>query len=314
MSRWNSIGPSVVKKGQGGTKPDTSGRTTGIAVAPGGNPIYVATANGGVWRSDNTGQSWHSLMDAFDLNPLHAASDSLACGAITIDLNNPDLIYVGTGDGPGSGNGTGYTGVGPIYSPDGGQNWITEPTNPTSPQLSGSVFYALAIDPMDSNRVVAGTKKGVYRREPDGSGSFHWTRKNLANGRASTSIVTANKNSVTTFFAAHLGSKVFSSNNGDTWSVLGTDFPTSSVGQVRLAVQPDNPDMLYALISRQSGSLRGVWRWNRSDNVWRQIGGAPSDLFGPGTSGQGWYDIAIAVDPNDDGLIYLGGSTKSSNR
>ena len=107
MSRWNSVGPSVVKQGQGGVKPDTSGRTTGIAVTRGGSTIYVATANGGVWRSDNTGQSWHSLMDAFDLNPQHVASDSLACGAIAIDLDNPDLVYVGTGDGPGSGNGSG---------------------------------------------------------------------------------------------------------------------------------------------------------------------------------------------------------------
>jgi len=309
MSRWNSLGPSIVKKGQGGTQPDTSGRTTGIAVAQGGNLLYLATANGGVWRSDDAGQNWRSLMDAFDLNPEHRASDSLACGAIAIDLNNPDLVYVGTGDGPGSA----YFGVGPIVSVDGGDNWNTEPVAPGSSQLAGSAFYALAIDPMDPNRVVAGTKLGVYRREPDGSGNFHWARKNLASGRASTSVVFANKNGVTTFFAAHLGSKVFSSTDGDSWSELGTGFPTTSIGQVRIAGQKDNPDMLYALIARPSGSFRGVWRWDRSDNVWRQIGGVPSDLFGPGPSYQGWYDLAITVDPNDDRLIYLGGSIKYSN-
>jgi hypothetical protein len=305
MSRWNSIGPSVVKKAQGGTQPDTSGRTTGIAVAKGGNLIYLATANGGVWRSDDTGKNWRSLMDAFDLNPQHRASDSLACGAIAIDLDNPDLVYVGTGDGPGSA----YFGVGPIVSDDGGDNWTTESVASGSPQLAGSAFYALAIDPMNSNRVVAGTKLGVYRREPNGS-SFHWARKNLANGKPSTSVVYANKNGVTTFFAAHYNSKVFSSTDGDSWSELGTGFPTGSVSQVRLAVQQDNPDILYALVARTGGSFRGVWRWNRNDNVWRQISGGPSDLFGP--SNQGGYDIAISVDPNDDGLIYLGGATKVS--
>lgn len=309
MSRWNSIGPSVVKQGQGGTKPDVSGRTTGIAVARGGNLIYVATANGGVWRSNDAGNSWHSLMEAFDLDPRHPSSDSLACGAIAIDLDNTDRIYVGTGDGPGAA----YFGVGPIVSIDGGVSWNTEPVSPGSPQLAGSAFYALAIDPMDPQRVVAGTRKGVYRREPDGSGGYHWASKNLAVGRASTSVVVANKNNITTFFAAHLGANIYSSTDGHTWNPLGTGFPSANAGQVRLAVQPDNPDMVYALAARPGGSFLGVFRWDRSDGVWKQINNGPSDLFGSSGHYQGWYDIAIAVDPNDDRTIYLGGSTKLSN-
>ena len=276
MSRWNSIGPLVVREGQGGVKPDTSGRISGIAAARDGNLIYVATANGGVWRSDDAGLNWRSLMDAFDLNPQHRASDSLACGAIAIDLDNPDKIYVGTGDGPGAA----YFGVGPIISVDGGNNWDTEPIAPGSPPLACSAFYALAIDPTDPNNVVAGTRKGVYHRESNGSGGFHWVSKNLGSGRASTSVVVTHKNNIITFFAAHLGAQVFSSTDGHTWSVLGTGFPSFNVGQVRLAIQPDNLDMVYALVSHSNGSLLGVWRWNHSDNIWRQINGAPPNLFG----------------------------------
>ncbi|MBN1259752.1 MAG: hypothetical protein JXB35_03640, partial [Anaerolineae bacterium] len=111
-NNWAPIGPSVLRQGQGGVKPATSGRTTGIAVAPGGDRVYIAAANGGVWRSLDAGRTWTSLMDAFDLNPTHAASDSLACGAIALAPGatpETDRLYVGSGEG----SGAAYFGVGP---------------------------------------------------------------------------------------------------------------------------------------------------------------------------------------------------------
>jgi len=110
-NNWIPIGPSVLRQGQGGVKPATSGRTVGIAVAPGGARLYIGAANGGVWRSEDTGLTWYSLMEAFDLNPTNLASDSLACGAIALVPGmsvNQDRIYVGTGEGQGGA----YFGVG----------------------------------------------------------------------------------------------------------------------------------------------------------------------------------------------------------
>src|SRR6266545_6998886 len=115
-------------------------------------------------------------MDAFDLNPTQSAADSLAVGAVAVvpgATANLDRLYVGSGEGDG---GT-YFGVGPIISTDGGQNWATEPVSPGSPALAGSAFYALAVDPADSNRVVAATRQGIFRREPAGGGGFHWDQK-----------------------------------------------------------------------------------------------------------------------------------------
>jgi hypothetical protein len=175
-TRWIPIGPSVLCKGQAATQPPTSGRTVGISVAPGGERVYIATANGGVWYSEDTGQSWRSLMEAFDLNPLQDGSDSLACGAIALvpgETASQDRIYVGTGEGAGAD----YFGVGPIVSKNGGSSWIPEIS---IPDLAGSAFYALAIDPADADRVVGATRGNrLYRRETDGSGGFHWIQKNL---------------------------------------------------------------------------------------------------------------------------------------
>jgi hypothetical protein len=85
-------------------------------------------------------------MDAFDLNPTTAASDSLSIGALAVDPANPDRLYVGSGEG----DGAAYFGVGPIVTANGGANaptWTTESTAPGSPSLAGSAFYALAVDP-----------------------------------------------------------------------------------------------------------------------------------------------------------------------
>src|SRR5438034_10678784 len=307
-NNWVPIGPSVMRRGQGGTLPSTSGRAIGIAVASGGDRVYAAAANGGVWRSDDAGDTWRSLMDAWDINPSTLSSDSLACGSIAIDPTNPDRVCVGTGDG----DEALFFGVGPVFSPDGGANWMTEPVASGSPSLDGSAMNALAVDPANPDRVVAGSLLGLYRREPNPSGGFHWARKTGPSGWI-TSVVVARTGGTTTFYAAPSSGPVYSSTDGHTWAPVGTGFPSTNVARVGLGVRANDPSVIYALIAATDNSLRGVWRLDTSSGQWRQVSGAPTDLFGTAAIGfQGTYDLAIAVDPNNANLIYLGGSTKAS--
>ena len=307
-NNWIPIGPSVLRKGQGGTLPSTSGRCNGIAVASGGTRVYVAAANGGVWRSDDEGTTWRSLMDAWDLNPTIASSDSLACGSIAIDPSDPDRIFVGTGDG----NEAIFFGVGPVVSTDGGTNWATEPVASGSPTLGGQSMNAVAVDPNNTNRVIAGTFLGVYRREPNPMGGFHWARKTGPTGAIS-SVVVAQTGGVTTFFAAPFNGPVFSSADGDTWNILGAGFPAADVGRIGLAVRASDPSIVYALVAKASDNLiLGVYRLHGT--TWKQVTGAPADLFGTAAiGGQGTYDLAIAVDPNNVNRLFLGGSTIASS-
>ncbi len=308
QNNWIPIGPSVVLQGQVSNRANVSGRVAGVAVAAGGLRIYVAAANGGVWRSDDGGSTWSDTMPSWDLNPLTLSSDSLACGAIAIDPGDPDRVYVGSGEGDSdwSGGGT-ITGVGPVVSDDGGVNWATEAA---SPSLAGSSFYMLAVDPDDPDVVVAATALGIYRREP-AAGGFQWNRK--MTGRTF-SVVVAKSATAKRFYACG-GSAVFSSPDGVTWTALSTGFPATNVGRVALAVQPTNPDNVYALAAASADwTVRGVWRLDNATGAapaWREVTGAPGDLFGTGT-GQGWWDIATAVDPTDLNRLYLGGSTRSS--
>lgn len=324
---WMPIGPAGVERGQAAGGPVVSGRAKAIAVAPGGRRVYVATANGGVWYSGNTGKSWTPLMNGLDYfpDPLTAGHNegigSLACGAIALVPGSghaDDKVFVGTGEGDGLGDA--YFGIGPLVSDNGGIIWRRENAFPS---LVGKGFYAMAVDPDDPERIVAGTSNGVYVREPDGAGGFRWNRKALAGNRVS-GLVVAKGRAGKRFFAAVWGDKVYASGNGIDWSPLETDFPVDRVGRIAIAAHPHNPDIVYAQVAfgnwitdpdnnnPQMGHLLGIYRLDHSkDGKWRKITGAPGNLFGYNFSkyGQGLYDNTIIVAPDNENRIYVGGST-----
>jgi hypothetical protein len=306
---WAPLGPSVVLDGQAVGLPPVGGRVAGLAVAPGGLRVYAATANGGVFRSDDAGMSWRSLMDAFDVDPVDFASTSLACGAIAIDPADPDRVYVGTGEGDTwaifaqrvTNALPAYRGIGPIRSDDGGATWASERTAAGSPPLAGKAFFALAVDPRDREHVVGATTEGLYQRGAAGE----WSRRRPG---VHSSVVAAASVGGARFFAAEWGRGVFESADGSQWSPLGSGFPAGDVGRIALAVQPGDPDLVYALVATDRGAVHGVYRFERANGSWRRVAGVPDVVPSTDGRGQGDYDLAIAVDPVDGQTVYLGGS------
>src|SRR2546427_83696 len=60
---WTPIGPAPINDPSGANEP-ASGRITAIAADPGNaNIIYVGAAGGGVWKTQNDGQTWDALTD-----------------------------------------------------------------------------------------------------------------------------------------------------------------------------------------------------------------------------------------------------------
>lgn len=305
QNNWTPLGPSIVARGQTTNRAAVSGRVSGIAIAPGGLRMYVATANGGVWRSDDGGATWRSTMDGFDLDPTNFASTSLACGAIAIDPAAPDRVYVGTGEGDTDGlfnvrlvNALpAYRGIGPIRSDDGGTTWVNETS---APSLAGFAFFQIAVDPGNRDHAVAATTNGLYERVPAGGGGFTWQRRRTG---IHTSVAVARAAGVTTWFAAAKADRVFSSPDGQTWTAVGTGFATANVGRIALGVQLDNPNVLYAVVAAANGSLDSIRRLSGVAGAWRTIANPPAFL--PGS--QGDYDLCISVDPNNANRIYVGG-------
>ncbi len=300
QNNWTALGPAVLAKGPAGGRPPVSGRASRLAVAPGGLRVYVASADGGVWRSDDGGDSWWSTMDSFDLDPQTFGSTSLCCGAIAIDLNDPDRIYVGTGEGDVYMYAQGsqlsslpaYRGIGPLRSDDGGLSWATEAVSPSS--LAGKWFFALAVDPADRENVVAATTEGLYQRTPVGGGSYQWIRRVTG---FFTSVIVTRSGGTTRFFAHQLFANVSTSTNGTTWAPVGTGLPT--IQFATLAAQRNNANVVYLLTE-----LFAVWRLDGL-GTWSQVTGVPA-------SGQGQYNRAIAVDALNVNTIYTGGQATSS--
>lgn len=312
QSNWVPIGPSVVRKGQAGGKPGVSGRIARIAIAPGGNRVYLATALGGVWRSDDGGHTWNINEDSFDIDPTAFGATSLCCGAIAIDPAMPDRVYVGTGEGDVSDIFSqrflsflpSYRGVGPVRSDDGGVSWNVEPIAAGSPTLAGQSFYQLAVDPGDRENVVGATTNGLYRRDPDGAGGYQWVQKRTG---VHSDVVVASTGGVTTFIAAAWGDKIYSSPDGSTWTALGTGFPAGAT-RISLATRYTDPSVVYAVVANASFDLLGIFRLDGLTGAWKAVGGAPASGLGGASylDGQADYTCAIAVDPNDPNTIYLG--------
>ncbi len=157
----------------------TEGRVNTIAVDPtttmdGSIVAYIGTDGGGVWKTTNCCNSttnWTVLTD-------DAAISTTAIDTITIDPNDHNTIYAGTGDLNYGSYSQGSQGI--LKSTDGGATWAV---------LGADVFGAsfplpagtfpqyqsvgkVRVDPNNSNRVVAGTKTGLYFSYDGGS---NWT-------------------------------------------------------------------------------------------------------------------------------------------
>lgn len=310
---WTPLGPFAVLRGQAASLPVVSGRVRGIAVSVDGQRVYIGTANGGVWRSLDSGRNWDPMSDELELNPSQRQVDSLACGAIALVDGGGvghDRVYVGTGEGT-AGFGSpeaGFFGAGMLRSDDGCRTWNRETSNP---DLAGAGVYALAVDPTNGALAIAATTQGVYRRT---TGPVRWQEEVLpggASGDRYTGATVGTIGGVTRFFVTTAAGRVFSSPGNGTWTSLGT-LPGVTPGRVTLASSAGDPCIVYALACRPNGGLQGLHRISPSaaPAVWRTVANVPPNLFGPDAQHlQGMYDQALTVDPNADAVVYVGGST-----
>ncbi|NRA66200.1 MAG: hypothetical protein HRU19_17060 [Pseudobacteriovorax sp.] len=92
-----------------------NGRVTAIAADPQNpNVAYVGGAIGGVWKTTDGGETFSQIFDN---------AGSLSIGSITIDPNNSNRIYVGTGESNPGGGTVVNLGNGVWRSQDGGKTW-----------------------------------------------------------------------------------------------------------------------------------------------------------------------------------------------
>ena len=140
------------------------GRIADIAVHPTKRSTwYVAVGSGGLWKTVNAGITWTPIFD--DL-------PSYSIGDVAIDPNNPDVVWVGTGENV-SGRHVAW-GDGVYRSRDGGRSW--EQMGLERSEHIGKIL----IDPRNSDVVfvaaegplwASGGDRGLYKTT-DGGGSW----------------------------------------------------------------------------------------------------------------------------------------------
>ena len=134
LPTWVELGPRPLPNGdtqQPGVKTAVSGRATAVVVDPSNaNNVYLGTAQGGVWRSTDGGNSWTPIFDS---------AQSLAIGSLALAPSSPTTLYVGTGEQPGNIINDAFFGVG-VYRIDNADTTATlaGPINPT--QTFTSIF------------------------------------------------------------------------------------------------------------------------------------------------------------------------------
>lgn len=272
--KFRSIGPAFM-----------SGRIADIAIHPQkASTWYVAVGSGGVWKTENAGTTWTPIFDG---------QTSYSIGCITLDPQNPDVVWVGTGENVG-GRHVAY-GDGIYRSMDGGKSW-------TNLGLKNSEHLSkIIVHPTDPNTVwVAaqgplwskGGERGVYKTMDGGTtwrrtlGDAEWVGATdvLIDPRDPNLLYAATwqrHRTVAGYMGGGPGSGIHrSTDGGETWTKLSSGLPTGNLGKIGLALSPQRPDVVYAAIEedRRSG---GVYRSSDRGMSWTRMSDAVSGGTGP---------------------------------
>ncbi|MEM7107756.1 MAG: glycosyl hydrolase [Bacteroidota bacterium] len=286
--KFRSIGPAI-----------TSGRISDFAVNPDRpKQYYVATASGGVWKTDNAGTTYTPIFDT---------QGSYSIGCVTMDPSNPNIIWVGTGENNNQ-RSVAY-GDGIYKSVDGGVTWehmglkssehigniIIHPAN-------SNVVYVSAIGPLWSS----GGERGLYKTT-DGGKSWkavltideHTGVNEVVMDPRNPDVLYASsfqrRRHVYTYLGGGPQSGIHKSTDGGaTWTEINKGLPSVDIGRIGLAIAPSNPNIIYAIVE----AAQGKGGFFKSDN-----GGASWSKQGSYTSSGNYYQ-EIVVDPLNEEVIY----------
>ena len=284
---FRSVGPAL-----------TSGRIIDIAVHPTNTAIYyVATAAGGVWKTVNNGTSFEPLFDQ---------QGSYSIGCITIDPNNPNVIWVGTGENNNQ-RSVAY-GDGIYKSEDAGKSWKKMGLE-TSEHIG-----MIKIDPRNSQRILvaaygplwnAGGQRGIYESK-DGGNTWdailkvdeHTGFNEIHIDRANPDIMYATahqrRRRVFTYISGGPGSAIYKTIDGGlNWNKINTGLPTGDLGRIGLALSYHDNQVLYAIVEHADG---GLYKSTNAGASWSK----QSDKK---TSGN--YYQEIFCDPHTEGKLYV---------
>jgi photosystem II stability/assembly factor-like uncharacterized protein len=289
--RFRAIGPAA-----------PSGRIDDFAVFE-KNPaiFYVATATGGLWKTINNGTTFAPVFDT---------QSTSSIGDVTIAPNDPNVVWVGTGEA--NNRQSSSWGDGVYKSTDGGRTW-----KHTGLRESRQI-PRIVVDPIDHDVVYvaalgdlwkAGGERGIYKTADGGQS---WTRVlDPGPDAGGTELVMDPSNNKVLYAATYQrrraswgfngggpASAVWKTvDGGRSWNKLENGLPAGDKGRIGLDIYRRNPDIVYARVEHPKQG--GVYRSEDGGASWTRV-----NSMNP----RPMYFSQIRIDPTDDKRIYVGGT------
>jgi len=286
--KFRNIGPAT-----------TSGRIADFAVNPNNHSeYYVGVASGNIFKTSNNGTTWKAVFDKYG---------SYSIGVVTMDPNNSNVVWAGTGENNHQ-RALGY-GDGVYKTIDGGKSWKNMGLK-ASRHIGGIV-----VDPRNSNVVFVaaegsawgpGGDRGLYKTSDGGES---WNKVLSISENTGVNNVIIDPVDPDVMYATseqrrrHVYAKINggpesniykSTDGGETWRKLSSGLPKVHKGGMGIAVSPVNHNYVYAIIEAaedKSGFFRSVDR----GESWTKMSSHVS-------SGQ--YYNEIYCDPIDADKVY----------
>ena len=279
-----------------------SGRVTCIdAVNANTDIIYVGSASGGVWKTDNGGTTWAPVFDEQSI---------LNIGSIAIQQSNPSVVWVGTGEG--NPRNSINLGAGIYKSIDAGKSWklmglektrclhriIIDPTNP-------NVIYAASI----GNPYAEHPERGVYKTTDGGETWNKVLYTNDTSGVADLVMDPSNPNKLLaamwqhrrtpwSFTSGGRGSGLYMTfDAGKSWKKLGKeDGIPDTLGRIGLGFSASQPSRVYAMIEAPKN---GLYKSDDGGFKWELVNTDPAYV-----TVRAFYFNDIRVDPQNENRLY----------
>ena len=291
---WEERGPTNV-----------GGRTRALMFDPNdptSKKVWAAGVSGGLWTTDNIDDAntpWQSVDDFWA---------NLSITAMDYDPSNPFTMYVGTGEGYFNINS--IRGEGIWKTTDGGATWSQLPATSNNPD-----FYTVHdLVVLSDGTILVTTMDNGVMRSLDGGASWNNVLNDGISNRAADLEVASNGDVYATTGIFAPGNIWKSTDGGTTWTdILPAGY---TVQRIDVAVAPSNPNVIYAVMQDKEFGVKrieggGIIKSVDAGATWEWLPNPvdldPVVMEDDFTNGQGWYNLIISVDPNNEDHVIVGG-------
>ena len=277
-----------------------SGRITSIEgiTTEGQVNLYIGTAGGGIWKSQNGGQSFTSIFDKY----------CQSIGALAIEPGNVKVVYAGTGES--NTRNSVSIGDGLYKTTDGGNNWQKIGLDSTE-RIS-----KILIDPTDKKTVYvaapgplwkSSANRGLYKTTDGGKS---WTKILYINEETGCSDIALHpqKSNVLlascwqfrrkpyAFNSGGPGSGLYkSTDGGKSWTKLVKGLPEGDLGRIVVTINPSKPNEVLAIVEAKNP---GLYISEDEGESWKKLSATENITARP------FYFSTLVYDPKDPKRVY----------